>query len=86
MAEQTLSNGGSGGTLTFDQDQVNAFILKTADKYTASNITLTTKVTKAVLNTTSGDTDHKSFAIQVPNGNSTVTFNFTVQNGQVVVT
>ena len=88
MAEQTLSNGGAGGTLTFS-NQINAFTLKTANLYTASNITLITKVTKAILNTTSGDTDHKSFQIQIPNGspNSNILLTFTTNiSGNTVVT
>lgn len=80
----TLTN--NTGTLTFEDDQKNTFTLKTADRYVNSDIVLTTKVTKAVLNTAPGDTDHKSFQIQVPNGNSNVTFTFAVDNqGNVTV-
>ena len=87
MAEQTLTNGGAGGILNFSSNQVNTFVLKTANLYSASNIELTTKVTKAVLNTTANDTDHKTFQIQIPNGNSTdITLTFTVNNGNVLVT
>ena len=70
MAEQTLSNGKLGGELTFTENQKNAFVLKTAQLYTESDITLVTKVTKAVLNSTSGDADHKTFQIQIPNGSA----------------
>ena len=88
MAEQTLSNGGAGGVLSFSTNQVNTFVLKTANQYSDTNITLTTKVTKAVLNTTSDDTDHKIFNIQIPNGDSTdITLTFTVDsNGNTTVT
>lgn len=88
MALQTLSNGGAGGILNFSNDQVNTFTLKTADLYMATDVTLTTKVTKAVLTTTSGDIDHKSFNIQIPNGNSTdITLTFTTDsNGNTVIT
>ena len=87
MAEQILTNGGAGVILNFSTNEVNSFVLKTANLYSSSDIALTTKVTKAVLTTTSTDTDHKQFQIQVPNGNSTITFNFSVDsNGNVLVT
>ena len=76
------------GTFIFDEDQKNSIVLSTANKFVDSNISLMTKVTKAVLNTTTSDVDHKSFDIQIPNGNSTsITLNFAVDaNGNVIVT
>lgn len=75
-------------SITFNENQKNNITLSTNKKFVDSNISLTTLVTKAVLNTTSGDTDHKQFQIQVPNGNSTdITFTFTVDtDGNVLVT
>ena len=75
------------GTLTFT-DQKNTITLETENTFVNSDIELITKVTKAVLNTTTTDMDHKQFQIQVPNGNSTdITFTFTVDsNGNVLVT
>ena len=75
------------GPLTFT-DQKNTITLDTQNTFVDSNIILTTKVTKAILNTASDDTDHKSFDIQIPNGNSTsITLNFSVDaNGNVLVT
>ena len=75
------------GTLTFT-NQKNTITLETENTFVNSDIELITKVTKAVLNTTTADTDHKQFQIQVPNGNSTdITFTFTVDsNGNVLVT
>lgn len=88
MADQTLTNGGAGGTLNFNTNQVNSFTLKTANLYAATNIALTTKVTKAVLNKTSGDSDHKTFTIQIPNGSSNdILLVFTTDtSGNTVVT
>ena len=57
-------------TFTFSGEQKNNITLSTENKFIDSNITLTTKVTKAILNTTSGDTDHKTFTMQIPNGNA----------------
>ena len=75
------------GTLTFT-NQKNTITLETENTFVNSDIELITKVTKAVLNTTTADTDHKQFQIQVPNGNSTdITFTFTVDSdGNVLVT
>ncbi len=81
----TLTN--NTATLVFNTDQKNEITLSTANKFVDTNIVLTTKVTKAVLNTTTNDTDHKSFDIQIPNGNSTtITLHFEVNNGNVIVT
>lgn len=76
------------GNITFNTDQKNTITLSTQNKFVDSNIVLNTLVTKAVLNTTTSDTEHKSFQIQVPNGNSPdITFTFTVdENGNVLVT
>lgn len=71
---------------TFDlYTQNNTITLSTNQTYINSDIVLTTKVHKAVLNTSNVA---NTFAIQVPNGNSTdVTFTFTVDsNGNVLVT
>ena len=86
MATGTLTN--NTGTITFENDQKNTITLSTENTFVDSNIILTTKVTKAVLNTTADDTDHKQFQIQVPNGDSTdITFTFQVDaNGNVLVT
>lgn len=67
MANGTLTN--NTGTLTFT-DQKNIITLATQNTFVDNNITLTTKVDKALLNTNSSDTDHKTFTIQIPNGNS----------------
>lgn len=82
----TLTN--NVGNITFDSDQKNTITLSTENTFVDSDIVLNTLVTKAVLNTTASDTEHKSFQIQVPNGNSTdVIFTFTVDNdGNVLVT
>ena len=76
------------GDITFSNDQKNTITLSTKNTFVDSDIVLNTLVTKAVLNTTVADTDHKQFQIQVPNGNSTdITFTFTVDaNGNVLVT
>ena len=77
----------NSGTLTLT-NQKNTITLGTQNTFVNSDIELTTKVTKAVLNTTSGDTDRKTFQIQVPNGsaNDNIIFTFTVNsNGFVVV-
>ena len=86
MSTGTLAN--NSGDLTFSTDQKNTITLSTEHTFVDSNIVLNTLVTKAVLNTTSGDTDHKQFQIQVPNGNSTdITFTFAVDSsGNVLVT
>lgn len=86
MATVTLVN--NTGTFTFSNDQKNSFTLQTENKFVDSDISITTKVTKAVLNTVANDTDHKTFNIQIPNGNSTdITLTFTVDNnGNVLVT
>ena len=81
----TLTN--NAGTIT-RENQKNIITLSTSGKYVNSNITLTTKVTKAVLNSTATDTDHKTFNIQIPNGdagNLILTFT-TDTNGNTVVT
>ena len=84
MATGTLTN--NTGDLTFT-DQKNAITLSTENTFVDSDIVLNTLVTKAVLNSTSGDADHKTFQIQIPNGNSTMTLTFTADtNGNVVVT
>lgn len=86
MATGTLTN--NTGTLTFSADQKNSFTLKTANKFVDKDISLTTKVTKAVLNKTSGDTDHKTFTMQIPNGTaSDILLVFTTDNnGNTVIT
>lgn len=86
MATGTLTN--NTGTLTFSTDQKNSFTLKTANKFVDKDISLTTKVTKAVLNKTSGDTDHKTFTMQIPNGTaSDILLVFTTDNnGNTVIT
>lgn len=86
MATGVLTN--NTGTIIFNQNQVNDITLSTANTFVDKNIVLTTKVTKAVLNTTTNDTDHKSFDIQIPNGNlDPITLNFAVDtNGNVLVT
>ena len=76
----------TNNTGTFDlYKQNNVITLLTNQKrYVNSDIVLTTKVHKAVLNT---NTDTNTFDIQVPNGNSTMTLTFTVDsNGNVLVT
>lgn len=86
MASGTLTN--NTGTITFQQNQVNTITLNTENTFVDNDIVLTTKVTKAVLNTTVADTDHKTFQIQVPNGgsNSNITFTFTTDTaGNVTV-
>lgn len=82
----TLTN--NVGNITFDSNQKNTITLSTENTFVDSDIVLNTLVTKAVLNTTTSDTEHKSFQIQVPNGNSTdIIFTFTVGNdGNVLVT
>lgn len=83
MATGTLTN--NTGDLTFT-DQKNTITLSTENTFVDSDIVLNTLVTKAVLNSTSGDTDHKTFQIQIPNGNSTMTLTFTADtSGNVVV-
>ena len=67
MANGTLIN--NTGTLTFT-DQKNTITLATQNTFVNSDIVLTTKVSKAILNKTSTDTDHKTFTMQIPNGNS----------------
>lgn len=86
MSSGTLVN--NTGTLTFNTNQKNTITLSTENTFVDSNITLTTKVTKAVLNTTQDDTDHKTFTIQIPNGNaSDLILLFTTDtNGNTVVT
>lgn len=72
---------------TFDlYKQNNTITLFTnAKRYVNSDIQLTTKVHKAVLNT---NTATNTFDIQIPNGNATdITLTFTVDsNGNVLVT
>lgn len=67
MATGTLTN--NTGTLTFNTDQKNVITLSTKDTFVDSDISLTTVVTKATLNKTSNDTEHKTFTMQIPNGN-----------------
>ena len=76
------------GNLTFNTDQKNTITLSTANTFVDSNITLNTKVTKAVLNKTADDADHKTFNIQIPNGNaSDLILTFTTDtSGNTVVT
>ena len=77
------------GTFTFSKEQKNTITLSTEGTFVDSDIVLNTLVTKAVLNTTTSDTDHKQFQIQIPNGNSTdnITLTFTVNaEGNVLVT
>lgn len=83
MATGTLTN--NTGDLTFT-DQKNTITLSTENTFVDSDIVLNTLITKAVLNSTSGDTDHKTFQIQIPNGDSTMTLTFTADtSGNVVV-
>lgn len=86
MASGTLTN--NTGTITFQQNQVNTITFNTENTFVDSDIALTTKVTKAILTTTSTDTDHKTFQIQVPNGSSSenITFTFTTDTaGNVTI-
>lgn len=75
------------GTLTFT-DQKNIITLATENTFVNSDIELTTKVTKAVLNMTSNDTDHKTFNVQIPNGDAAdLILTFTTDtSGNTVVT
>ena len=75
------------GTIT-RENQKNVITLSTNGKYVNSNIVLTTKVTKAVLNKTANDTDHKTFNIQIPNGDAAdLILTFTTDtSGNTVVT
>lgn len=77
----------NAGTIT-RENQKNVITLSTNGKYVNSNIVLTTKVTKAVLNKTADDADHKTFNIQIPNGNaSDLILTFTTDtSGNTVVT
>ncbi len=85
MANGTLTN--HEGDITFNSNQKNTITLSTENTFVDGDIILNTLVTKAVLNATATDTDHKSFDIEVPNGNSTITFNFAVDSsGNVLVT
>lgn len=85
MANGTLTN--NTGTLTFT-DQKNTITLATQNTFVDGNITLTTKVNKALLNTNSSDTDHKTFTMQIPNGSSNdILLVFTTDtNGNTIVT
>ena len=76
------------GDITFSNDQKNTITLSTKNTFINSNIVLNTLVTKAILNTAASDTEHKSFKIQIPNGNSTdIILTFAVDsNGNVLVT
>lgn len=82
MAEYNLTN--NAGTFTL-QKQNNLIEIKANKTYVESDISITTKVVKAVLNSTA---DQNQFQIQIPNGNSTdITLTFTVDtNGNVLVT
>lgn len=82
MAEGTLSSNKTG---TFDfYQQNNDITLETENTFVDADIALTINVKKAVLTT---DTATNVFDIQVPNGDSTVTFNFSVDaDGNVLVT
>lgn len=82
----TLTN--NIGNITFNSNQKNTITLSTENTFVNSDIVLNTLVTKAVLNKTSGDTDHKTFTIQIPNGSaSDVLLTFTTNtNGNTVVT
>ena len=76
----------TNNTGTFDlYKQNNIITLSTDETYVNSDIILTTKVHKAVLNTNAAT---NTFDIQIPNGNSTdITLTFTVDsNGNVLVT
>ena len=85
MANGTLTN--NEGDITFNSNQKNTITLSTENTFVDGDIVLNTLVTKAVLNTITTDTDHKTFDIEVPNGASTITFNFTVDSsGNVLVT
>lgn len=82
MAEYNLTN--NAGTFTL-QKQNNLIEIKANKTYVESDISITTKVVKAVLNSTA---DQNQFQIQIPNGNSTdITLTFTVDtNDNVLVT
>lgn len=82
MAEYNLTN--NAGTFTL-QKQNNLIEIKANKTYVESDISITTKVVKAVLNSTA---DQNQFQIQIPNGNSPdITLTFTVDtNGNVLVT
>ena len=82
----TLVN--NSDNITFSTNQKNSITLNTENKFVDSNISLTTLVTKAILNKISGDTDHKIFNIQIPNGSaSDLILTFTTDtNGNTVVT
>lgn len=81
MAEYTLTSN-TGSFILYKQN--NTFSLKTNKTYVNSDIEIESKVVKAVLTT---DTATNVFDIQVPNGTSTVTFNFAVDaSGNVLVT
>ena len=58
------------GTITFNNNQKNTITLSTENTFVDSDIVLTTKVNKAILNTTEDDADHKTFTIQIPNGDA----------------
>ena len=75
------------GTLTFT-DQKNTITLETEKTFVDTDIVLTTKVTKALLNKTSNDTDHKTFNIQIPNGDAAdLILTFTTDtSGNTVIT
>lgn len=66
------------------QKQANTITLSTAGKYVAEDIEINLKITKAVLTTAEGS---NSFDIEVPNGESTITFHFAVDsNGNTIIT
>lgn len=77
----------NAGTIT-RENQKNVITLSTNGKYVNSNIVLTTKVTKAILNKTADDADHKTFNIQIPNGDAAdLILTFTTDtSGNTVVT
>ena len=82
----TMNN--NSDNITFQKNQKNSITLSTKNKFIDNDISLTTLVTKAVLNKTSGDTDHKTFTMQIPNGNANdILLVFTTDtNGNTVVT
>lgn len=67
------------------QKQNNTLVLSTSGKYTAENIEINLKVTKAVLTSEEGS---NAFDIEVPNGEeSTIIFHFAVDSeGNTTIT
>lgn len=74
----------NAGTYTLNK-QNNVITLATDDTYVTSDIEITTKVKKAILD---GTTDQTQFTIQIPNGNANdILLVFTTDtDGNTVVT